>query len=283
MWIKSEHRDLDFSYTKENTILRRLERRRQHQPHGHTRAVREFLAESEKEQSILYRETADWRHAFSVTPTHSGFAGRTGLSHHLPPEKRIVRIWSTGCSTGEEILAGHALPRKYMDQHRFEGRSQDLCHRHRPPVAGECRSGLLLDSMVADITPTRLSHFFSWRERLPGQRQPAQDGGLYPPTTSATHPFQMDLIVCRNLFIYLKPEMQNHIPLGLLSYARTGRSSPHGQQREHRRIARRIPYGRYQAEARDGRSPAPTRRCSSALPMLRSGRSPAMGFRAAAY
>ncbi|MCO5209197.1 MAG: PAS domain-containing protein [Caldilinea sp.] len=277
MLIVREHSGIDFSYYKENTILRRLERRVSINRMATLEQYVQFLAESEKEQSILYRELLIGVTRFFRDSDAFDLLVEQVFPIIFRPEKRIVRIWSTGCSTGEEAYSLAMLCREYMDQHRFEGEVKIFAtdiDRQSLESAGQ---GYYLDSMVADITPARLSRFFSRREN--GYQV---NDSLRKMVVFATHnllrdpPFsKQDLIVCRNLFIYLKPEMQNHIlsvfyhALNPEGHLLMGSSENIGELHDafHTVDTKWKLY-----RQKPGSNPP----LLSALPMLRSGRSPAM-------
>ncbi len=213
MLIVREHSGIDFSYYKENTILRRLERRVSINRFTTLEQYVQFLSESEKEQSILYRELLIGVTRFFRDNEAFELLVEKVFPNIFRPDKRVVRIWSAGCSTGEEAYSLAMLCREYIDAHHFEGEVKIFAtdiDRHSLEVAGQ---GFYLDSMVADIGPTRLSRFFTRRESGYQINESIRKMVIF-----ATHnllrdpPFsKQDLIVCRNLFIYLKPEMQNRI------------------------------------------------------------------------
>ena len=213
MLILREHSGIDFSYYKENTILRRLERRVSINRLSTLDQYVAFLNESEKEQAILYRELLIGVTRFFRDPEAFDLVAEKVLPAIFRPDKKIVRIWSTGCSTGEEAYTLAILCREYMEQHRFDGEVKIFAtdiDRQSLETAGQ---GFYLDSMVADVSPTRLSRFFSRRENGYQINESIRKMVIF-----ATHnllrdpPFsKQDLIICRNLFIYLKTEMQNRI------------------------------------------------------------------------
>lgn len=213
MLIVREHSGIDFSYYKENTILRRLERRVSINRFTTLDQYVQFLSESAKEQAILYRELLIGVTRFFRDTEAFDLLVEKVFPNIFRPDKRVVRIWSAGCSTGEEAYSLAMLCREYMDNHHFEGDVKIFAtdiDRHSLEVAGQ---GFYLDSMVADIGSARLSRFFTRREGGYQINESVRKMVIF-----ATHnllrdpPFsKQDLIVCRNLFIYLKPEMQNRI------------------------------------------------------------------------
>jgi two-component system CheB/CheR fusion protein len=213
MLILREHSGIDFSYYKENTILRRLERRVSINRFTTLEQYVKFLGESEKEQGILYRELLIGVTRFFRDTEAFELIAEKALPAIFQPGKKLIRIWSAGCSTGEEVYSVAMLCREYMEQHRFEGEVKIFAtdiDRQSLDIASQ---GFYLDSMVADVSPARLSRFFSRRENGYQVNESIRKMVIF-----ATHnllrdpPFsKQDLIICRNLFIYFKPEMQNRI------------------------------------------------------------------------
>lgn len=275
MLIVREHSGIDFSYYKENTIVRRLERRVSINRMATLEQYVQFLSESEKEQSILYRELLIGVTRFFRDPEAFDLLLDEVFPTIFRPDKKVVRIWSTGCSTGEEAYSLAMLCREYMDRHHFDGEVKIFAtdiDRQSLETAGQ---GYYPDSMVADIAPARLSRFFSRRENGYQINESVRKMVVF-----ATHnllrdpPFsKQDLIVCRNLFIYLKPEMQNRIlsvfyhALNPEGYLLMGSSENIGELHE---AFRSIDTKWKLYQQKPGYNPP----LANALPMLHAARSP---------
>src|SRR6202035_26137 len=75
------------------------------------------------------------------------------------------------------------------------------------------REGIYPETIVADVSPARLGRFFTEQNR--GYRVVSELRGLVVFTTQdvlADPPFsRLDLVSCRNLLIYLRPEAQEKV------------------------------------------------------------------------
>ncbi|MEI8094347.1 MAG: chemotaxis protein CheB [Spirochaetales bacterium] len=211
MLLLRDHSGIDFSYYKENTVIRRLERRVSINRFDTLDEYLVYLADSDKEKSSLFREML-----IGVTRFFRDTEAFDALQKKVFPllaHKRHLRIWSAGCSTGEEVYSLAILVLSYLEQNKLTCEvtifATDV-DRHSLEVAGR---GFYADSVVADVDPALMNRYFHKQE----------DG--YQVTEAvrrmivfASHnvlkdpPFsKLDLLVCRNLFIYFKPELQTRL------------------------------------------------------------------------
>lgn len=217
-----EHSSVDFSYYKENTLLRRIERRISINRFETMEEYLAFLNASDKEKDILFRELL-----IGVTNFFRDKGAFNALSEKVLPElisgnKRTLRLWSAGCSTGEEVYSLAIIIQEYLDQNNLND-DYDIkifatdIDRNALDLAGQ---GFYPEGIVCDVEPYLLSKYFTYRD----QGYQVKDF-LRKMIVFASHnilkdpPFsKLDLLVCRNLFIYLKPEMQQRL-LGMFYYS----------------------------------------------------------------
>ncbi len=207
---------------KQSTILRRIRRRMQlHQ----LPTFEEYLGrlrEDAGEVDLLFSDvlisvTSFFRdpevfEALAERVVPAMFAGRG-------PDD-TVRSWSVGCSTGEEayslgmLLLEHAAG--LTDPPALQIFASDLHERSLQ----QAREGVYPPSIEADVSAERLERFFV---RQNGKYRICQE--LREMVVFAPHgllrdpPFShMDLIVCRNLLIYLQRDTQ-HLAATVFHYA----------------------------------------------------------------
>lgn len=211
---------IDFSYYKENTIIRRLERRVSINRFNTLEEYLLFLSESDKEKDILYREMLIGVTSFFRDKEAFASIGKNVLSNIDYDSKKGIRIWSVGCSTGEEVYSLAMLFMEYMSKNKLDCELKIFAtdiDRHSLDIAGQ---GFYPDSIVSDIDPILLAKYFV-----------RKDNGyqiidnIRKAVVFATHnllkdpPFsKLDMLICRNLFIYLKPDIQQKI-LSMFYYA----------------------------------------------------------------
>ncbi|KAF0196233.1 MAG: two-component system chemotaxis family CheB/CheR fusion protein [Bacteroidetes bacterium] len=214
----------DFSQYKKNTLLRRIERRMNvHQIDKISNYVR-FLQENPKELDILFKElligvtnffrdTAVWKKLKEkVLPD---------LFNELP-NGHTLRAWITGCSTGEEAYSLAIVFKEAYEtvKHKKTFTLQIFATDIDSDAIEIARKGFFNENIAADVSPERMSRFFTKDEN--GFRV---NNGIREMVVFASHdvikdpPFtKLDLLSCRNLLIYLEPELQKKL-MNLFHYS----------------------------------------------------------------
>ncbi len=201
----------DFSMYKRSTLLRRLERRLLFNGLETLSEYVTLLRSSQAERQALLRDLLISVSSFFRDP--EAFDGLVpaiaGLFEHKGPGD-TVRVWVVGCASGEEvyslamILAEHAAT--LLDPPGIQVFATDIDERGY----AWGREGVYPSSAVAPVAPERLQRFFT---KEPGGYRISKS--LRELVLFAVHnvlrdpPFaRIDLVSCRNLFIYLQPEAQ---------------------------------------------------------------------------
>ena len=218
------HTGHDFSLYKKNTLYRRIERRMSlHQIDRIAHYVR-YLQENSQERDLLFKELLIGVASFFRDPVAWTELREQILPALLAsrPDGGQLRAWAAGCSTGEEayslgIMFKEALaelsPAKPFSLQIF---ATDLDR----DAIDKARQGVYPENIAADVSPERLRRFFIREER--GYRigkevremvtLATQNIIMDPPFT------KLDLLICRNLLIYLTPELQKKL-LPLFHYS----------------------------------------------------------------
>jgi two-component system CheB/CheR fusion protein len=124
-----------------------------------------------------------------------------------------LRIWIAGCSTGEETYSLAMLFREQITAAKRNIKLQVFASDVDPDAVAGAREGVYSATIEANVSPTRLARFFSKDDRgyrvLPDLRAAmvftVQDVLADPPFS------RLDLVSCRNLLIYLRPEAQAQV------------------------------------------------------------------------
>ena len=131
-----------------------------------------------------------------------------------------LRVWVAGCSTGEEAYSHVMLLMEEMARAKKLIRLQVFASDVDREALQKAREGIYPESIAADVPEERLARFFLKRD---GSYQ--VDKQVRDCVTFAEHniifdpPFlRMDLVSCRNLLIYIDPELQRKI-LNVLAFA----------------------------------------------------------------
>ena len=215
----------DFSFYKRNTVFRRIERRmNSHQIKEFTQYVR-YLQENPAEVEQLFHElligvTKFFRDA-------EAFASLKELLRPLLAAKATddtVRVWAPGCSTGEEAYSLAMLLFECLDEllpHHHHLRLQLFATDISAAGIAFARVGQYRDNIVADVSPERLARFFQKTDDGHYQiRKEVRDVVVFAlHDINKDAPFiKLDLLVCRNLLIYLNAELQKNL-LPVFHYA----------------------------------------------------------------
>src|ERR1700733_11129858 len=127
---------------------------------------------------------------------------------HAPD--RPIRVWIAGCSTGEETYSLTMLLREEIAEAKLGIKLQVFASDVDPDAIAIAREGLYPESIEADVSAARIARFFSKEDhsyRISPELRASvvftvQDVLADPPFS------RLDLVSCRNLLIYLRPEAQ---------------------------------------------------------------------------
>jgi two-component system CheB/CheR fusion protein len=129
------------------------------------------------------------------------------------PLDRPLRIWIAGCSTGEETYSLAMLFREQITALKHNIKLQVLASDVDPDAVAFAREGLYPRTIEADVSAARLARFFTKEDH--GYRVSPDLRGAVVFTVQdvlADPPFsRLDLVSCRNLLIYLRPEAQTKV------------------------------------------------------------------------
>ncbi|MGE4064109.1 MAG: chemotaxis protein CheB [Rhodospirillaceae bacterium] len=216
----------DFSQYKRSTMLRRVQRRMQVLGISHAEDYLRRLRENEKEADLLFRDLL-----INVTCFFRDTEAFDTLRREVIPEllrdkgaADTVRIWTPGCSSGEEaysiaILISEALAR--MD---VRPRIQIFATDIDEPMLQKARSARYPHAAVRDVPVELLDRYFFAQDDDFALVQSIRDMVRVSNHNLIKDPpfSRVDMVVCRNLLIYLNPSLQQRL-VPVFHYAlRTG-------------------------------------------------------------
>jgi len=215
LMLLRNHSGVDFSLYKSNTIQRRVTRRmvlnKQSTPGDYAR----FLKGNAKELNALYSDVL-----ISVTSFFRNPEAFEALKSRVfpkllqqPRRDEPVRVWTLGCSTGQEAYSIAMAFAEVTENVPRAPRLQVFATDLNEALLEKARHGLYAKSLAADISPERLRRFFV--EEQGGYRvcKPLRELCVFARQNVLSDPpfSRMDLISCRNLLIYIEPELQKKI------------------------------------------------------------------------
>ena len=212
----------DFSGYKDKTVARRVQRRMQVLQIDEVPEFIERLRKDPQELDALLQDLL-----IGVTNFFRDPKAFEALEKSVIPRlfegkgsEDTVRVWVPGCSTGEEAYSIAILLREHMPKGQGAPKLQIFASDIDEEALHIARAGRFPAAIAKDIPPKRLERYFV---REDGTYRIASD--LREICLFSAHnllrdaPFsKLDLISCRNLLIYLSPELQNRL-IPLFHYA----------------------------------------------------------------
>jgi len=205
----------DFSLYKQSTIRRRIERRMTVHNLEDTETYARFLKENISEVQLLFKEFLINVTSFFRDPEAFALLKKDILPvlFAQKPENYGFRIWVPGCATGEEAYTLAILFREFMDETKKEYKVQIYSTDIDEDSIAVARSAIYPANIGIDVSPERLKRFFVKEEtglRIKKEIREmvifaTQDVIKDPPFT------KLDFLSCRNLLIYLEPELQGRL------------------------------------------------------------------------
>jgi two-component system CheB/CheR fusion protein len=214
----------DFTLYKSGTLQRRIDRRIAMAPIDakDVDSYIKFLNSDPDELTSLSKDLLINVTSFFRDPHVFDFLTETIIPElvrdHGPD--RPIRIWTAGCSTGEETFSLAMLFREAISAANLGIKLQVFASDVDPDAIAVAREGLYSQAIEADVSPERIARFFSKEDhqyRISPELRASvvftvQDVLSDPPFS------RLDFVSCRNLLIYLRPEAQAKV-LALFHFA----------------------------------------------------------------
>jgi two-component system CheB/CheR fusion protein len=210
----------DFSLYKTSTLYRRIERRMGlHQIDGMAPYI-QYLRENPAEGELLFRELL-----IGVTTFFRDAAQWERVRRDVLPEllarcapNDTLRAWVPACSTGEEAYSLGMVFKEALEQctPAKNVRLQIFATDLESGAVEKARQGHYPANIATDVSQERLIRFFVEGDGGYRVRKEIRELVVFATQNILQDPpfTKLDLLTCRNLLIYLTPEVQrNLIPL----------------------------------------------------------------------
>jgi len=214
----------DFSLYKKNTMYRRIERRMGVHKIEKILSYVRLLQENPKELDILFKELL-----IGVTSFFRDASIWEMLEKNILPaiitnqnDGTVLRAWVAGCSTGEEAYSLAMVFKEALEKTNphagisLQIFATDLDHE----AIESARKGIFPENITADVSPKRLSRFFIKTDEGYRINTEIREMVVFAKHNIILHPpfTKIDILTCRNLLIYLDPELQKKL-LNLFYYS----------------------------------------------------------------
>ena len=205
----------DFGNYKRSTILRRIERRLQVNEVSDLTEYLSFIHQHPEEVTALLHDLL-----ISVTNFFRDPKAFERLENDVIPKLfhgkgagDQVRVWATGCATGEEAYSLAILlverAAKMVDPPKLQVFATDIDEE----AIQRARHAVYPETIVADVSPERLQRFFTKEDSHYRVKKAIREIVLFAPHNILRDPpfSKLDLVTCRNLLIYLTREIQERV------------------------------------------------------------------------
>jgi two-component system CheB/CheR fusion protein len=214
----------DFSEYKRSTVYRRIERRMAlHQLDSIASYVR-YLQECPQETQLLFKELLIGVTSFFRDPAVWEQLRQKVIPALLAerPSGGTLRAWVPGCSTGEEAYSLAIVFKEALAQLRpVKSYSLQIFATDLDKDAiDKARQGVFPANIAGDVSAERLRRFFIKEEHGYLMGKEIRETVVFAPQNLIMDPpfTKLDILSCRNLLIYLSPELQKRL-LPLFHYS----------------------------------------------------------------
>ncbi|MBP7779519.1 MAG: PAS domain-containing protein [Acidobacteria bacterium] len=214
----------DFSLYKASTLNRRVERRmglhRIERPSAYVR----LLQQKPEELDLLFKELLIGVTSFFRDPT-TWEELRSKVMPALMKSRQVgrtLRFWVPGCSTGQEAYSLAIVFQEVLEKIRPARRHslQIFATDLDKDAIERARTGLYPAGIADEMSEERLRRFFVEAEQGYRVAKSIRDNVIFAPQNVIMDPpfTKLDMVSCRNLLIYLAPELQKKL-LPLFHYS----------------------------------------------------------------
>jgi two-component system, chemotaxis family, CheB/CheR fusion protein len=212
----------DFSLYKQTTVGRRIERRMEACNLESIDAYARYLRGNPDETQILFKELL-----INVTNFFRDTEAFDVLKSEIFPQMFLdkpadycFRIWVPAASSGEEAYSIAICLREYMDEIKQDFKIQIYSTDISLDSIDTARSGIYPENIKIDVSPDRLKKFFIKDGSIYRVKKEIREMITFAIQNVINDPpfIKMDFISCRNLLIYLEPQLQKLL-VSIFSYA----------------------------------------------------------------
>jgi two-component system CheB/CheR fusion protein len=136
------------------------------------------------------------------------------------PRDMPIRVWVSGCATGEEAYSVAICLVEFLAKRRSDYRVQVFATDLSETAIEQARTGMYPQSIEADVSADRLRRFFSKHDGGFQITKMIRDLCIFARQDLTRDPpfSRLDLILCRNVLIYMDVVLQKKL-LSMFHYA----------------------------------------------------------------
>lgn len=206
---------IDFTYYKRNTVLRRIERRMVVTKSPDMESFAQLLEENSSEAELLIKDILIGVTRFFRDREHFEKLKQTALTSILSngEANEPVRIWSAGCSTGEEAYSIAILLQELKEELGSKREIKIFATDIDTQAIEKASKGVFPESISEDVSPERLAKYFVEKNDQYHISKEIRKMIIFAPHNMFSDPpfGKLDLISCRNVLIYFQPVLQKAV------------------------------------------------------------------------
>ncbi len=205
----------DFRRYKTPTLVRRIQRRMQVLQAATVAAYIERLRDDPSEADQLFRDLLIGVTHFFRDPEAFAALASDVIPRLVDVAKLdgTLRVWTPGCSTGEEAYSVAILLREQILRQDARARVQIFAGDIDDEALEFARNGRYAEGIAEHVTPERLERFFIRHDHVYQVAKEIREMCLFSLHNLIKDPpfSRLDLVVCRNLLIYLEADVQKYV------------------------------------------------------------------------
>lgn len=213
--ILGEHEQVDFSHYKPSTLSRRIHRRCSLNGFNNLDSYIEHLQESSPERKTLYQDLLIGVTRFFRDPQIWEFLDNSIIPSILENVKsgEELRFWVTACATGEEAYSLAMLLDEAVTDLGKSVKIKIFATDIDRVALEKAASGIYPETLANDISQERLERYFVRKGQSFQVARRLREMLIFAPNdlTKDACFTRMQLITCRNVLIYMQPQLQQHI------------------------------------------------------------------------
>lgn len=210
--VLKKARGIDFTHYKRTTVLRRLERRMVVTHSLNLAEYAKLLDHNPEEVNVLVKEILIGVTNFFRDPAFFEKLKEKALYPIVQNanEEDPIRVWSAGCSTGEEAYSLAILFQEILEELRLKRDIKIFATDIDIQAIEQAGKGVFSESIIDDVSPDRLSKYFIKRGDQYCVNKDIRRMIIFAPHNMLSDPpfGKLDLISCRNVMIYFQPVLQ---------------------------------------------------------------------------
>ena len=213
--IIRRHSGHDFSSYKQSTILRRIERRIKLHQLSNIAQYAKFVQDDPREAGLLFKDMLIRVTSFFREPDAFKMLEEKVMPELLADKSYDVpaRVWVCGCCTGEEAYSIAMMMAEHIETENKHARVQIFATDIDADAITAARLGIYPETISVDVPAGRLKKWFIRKENSYQVKKELREMVVFAEQDVIRDaPFsKMDMVCCRNLLIYLEPQLQDKL------------------------------------------------------------------------